>query len=218
MLNNKAFYTSNITSLLVTESTVARFINLHRLTKVEFIEGVQRQCRKNSEAYRRVPLARYPQLIRLRVLPSRLIRGPIMKTVAVFAAFVLIGLGNVHETESKVFTKCGLTKELLNNGFERTYVGHWVCLVESESAKNTSKVTDKADRSKSLGLFQINSKEWCKFSTAGGKCSMKCEDLLDEDIRDDSVCAKKIQRALGFRAWDGWFRSCYRRNLSIPPC
>ncbi|XP_030757062.1 lysozyme-like [Sitophilus oryzae] len=133
-----------------------------------------------------------------------------------FALMVAVLMGNV--AQAKVYTKCGLTKELLNNGFERSYVGNWVCLVESESAKNTSKVTDKADRTKSLGLFQINSKDWCKFGSVGGKCQIKCENLIDENIQDDSICARKIQRELGFRAWDGWLRSCYGRRLSIPPC
>ncbi|XP_050315685.1 lysozyme-like [Anthonomus grandis grandis] len=133
-----------------------------------------------------------------------------------FGAFALALL--LHDGHAKVFTKCGLTKELLNNGFERSYVGNWVCLIEAESAKNTSKITEKAAGGKSLGLFQINDKEWCSWKSAGGKCNVKCDTLIDDDIKDDSICAKKIQSELGFRAWEGWMRSCYRRNLPFPPC
>lgn len=141
-----------------------------------------------------------------------------MKKVIFFAVCVLAIFEYVYAGPGKVFTKCGLTKELLNNGFDRSYIGNWVCLIESESAKNTSKVTVKANGSTSYGLFQINSKEWCKPGTAGGKCRAKCEDFIDDDIRDDSVCAKLIQAELGFRNWEGWNRSCYRRNLPFPPC
>lgn len=45
-----------------------------------------------------------------------------MKKVEFFTAIVLALL--VYDVEAKVFTKCGLTKELLNNGFERSYVGN----------------------------------------------------------------------------------------------
>ncbi|KYB26736.1 lysozyme [Tribolium castaneum] len=123
-----------------------------------------------------------------------------------------------QQTSSKVFTRCGLTQELLKQGFPRSFVGNWVCLIESESAKDTSKVTNRANGSKGLGLFQISSKEWCTYNTPGGKCNMKCEDLVNEDIADDSSCAKKMHGELGFRGWEGWKRSCYRRKLPIPNC
>lgn len=45
-----------------------------------------------------------------------------MKKVDFFTPIVLVLL--VYDLEAKVFTKCGLTKELLNNGFERSYVGN----------------------------------------------------------------------------------------------
>nr|XP_023014754.1 lysozyme-like [Leptinotarsa decemlineata] len=89
-----------------------------------------------------------------------------------------------------------------------------VCLIESESGRDTSKEIVKANGGKALGLFQINSKDWCKYGSPGGKCNMKCEALTDDNIRDDSVCAQKIQAELGFRGWDGWKRSCYRRTYT----
>ncbi|CAG9762079.1 unnamed protein product [Ceutorhynchus assimilis] len=141
-----------------------------------------------------------------------------MRKVQFFASIVLACLLLAYDVEAKNFTKCGLTKELLNNGFERTFVGNWVCLIESESGKDTSKVTLKADRSKALGLFQINDKTWCKWGSAGGKCNIKCETLIDDDIKNDAICARKIQSNLGFRAWEGWMRSCYGRTLPFPPC
>ncbi|XP_060526139.1 lysozyme-like isoform X2 [Cylas formicarius] len=140
-----------------------------------------------------------------------------MSKVWFFVGFVFVSV-YVPEFESKVFTKCGLTKELLQNKFDRTLVGNWVCLIESESAKNTSKVIVKANGSKSLGLFQINSKDWCKFGSKGGKCNIKCEDLIDDDICLDSLCAKQIYKEMGFRFWEGWVRNCYGRNIPFPNC
>lgn len=47
---------------------------------------------------------------------------------------------------------------------------------------------------------------------------MKCEDLVNENITDDSVCAKKVQGQLGFRGWNGWVRNCYGTEIPIPNC
>ncbi|CAH1163512.1 unnamed protein product [Phaedon cochleariae] len=124
-----------------------------------------------------------------------------------FLFFVLL-----DGVESKVYTRCGLAQELLSLGFSSSWVGNWVCLVESESGRNTEKQVAKANGGTALGLFQINSKQWCTFGKTGGKCNMKCEDLLNENIRDDSACAQKIQSEQGFKAWDGWRRSCYGRT------
>ncbi|KAF5271295.1 hypothetical protein FQR65_LT05310 [Abscondita terminalis] len=91
-----------------------------------------------------------------------------------------------------------------------------VCLIESESGKDTSIVTEKADGTKRLGLFHINNKEWCGQGKTGGKCEMKCEDLINENITDDAVCAEKVLNERGFQDWDGWKRNCKGRNLPYP--
>ncbi|XP_072391067.1 lysozyme-like isoform X2 [Diabrotica undecimpunctata] len=138
--------------------------------------------------------------------------------VSSFCCFIVIGLVIVGTIDGKVYTKCGLTQELLRIGFSRSLVGNWVCMIESESGKDTSKQVNKANGGKALGLFQINSKDWCKYGSPGGKCNMKCEDLINEDITDDARCARKIEAESGFRSWSGWTRNCYGRVVSIPNC
>ncbi|XP_022920925.1 lysozyme isoform X2 [Onthophagus taurus] len=130
--------------------------------------------------------------------------------------FVVVGIVIVFcdYTVSKQYTRCGLVNELNRKKFNRSFIGNWVCMIESESAKDTSKVTKKANGSTNYGIFQINDREWCKQGKAGGKCNIKCEDLLDDDINDDANCAKKIQEEIGFKNWDGWVRSCYQKNIS----
>ncbi|XP_018579991.1 lysozyme [Anoplophora glabripennis] len=118
----------------------------------------------------------------------------------------------VVETQAKNFTRCGLIKELLKNGFSSFSVGNWLCLIESESGKDTSKQIYKADGNTGLGLFQIKSRVWCKFRSPGGKCNMKCEDLLNDDISDDSICAREVHNERGFSGWEGWKRSCCGRS------
>ncbi|GLV43508.1 uncharacterized protein CBL_04050 [Carabus blaptoides fortunei] len=117
-------------------------------------------------------------------------------------------------SSGKVYTRCGLSQELNKRNFPRSFLSNWVCLIESESGKDTSKVTNKANGSKSYGLFQINSREWCVAGRAGGKCGIRCEDLINEDLADDVACAKKVYSQKGFQAWDGWVRSCYKKSLN----
>ncbi|XP_047036745.1 leucine-rich repeat-containing G-protein coupled receptor 5 [Helicoverpa zea] len=107
----------------------------------------------------------------------------------------------------EVYTRCQLTRELLKNNFSRTFLSNWVCLIEQESDRNTSAMVVKSPRRKFYGLFQIGS-EWCKEGKKGGKCDITCEALLDEDIKDDGICAVKVFEQEGFKYWAKWEARC----------
>ncbi|XP_061384728.1 lysozyme-like [Danaus plexippus] len=114
---------------------------------------------------------------------------------------------------SKVFTRCQLTRELLKNHFhQKTFLSNWVCLIEQESDRNTSAHIVKTPRKQYYGLFQIGS-EWCKEGKKGGKCDIACESLLDDDIRDDCACAYKIFENEGFKYWTKWETRCKGERL-----
>ncbi|XP_055839272.1 lysozyme [Episyrphus balteatus] len=117
------------------------------------------------------------------------------------------------QVEGKIFTRCQLAKELVRHDFPRSYLSNWVCLIEHESGRSTSKVMQQPNTSVSYGLFQVNSKNWCRKGRKGGICNMKCEDFLNDDILDDSRCAKQIFNRHGFQAWPGWVSKCRGRNL-----
>ncbi|CAH1641795.1 unnamed protein product [Spodoptera littoralis] len=109
--------------------------------------------------------------------------------------------------QAKVYKRCELTRELLKNNFSRTFLSNWVCLIEQESDRNTSAFVVKSSRRKYYGLFQIGS-EWCKEGKKGGKCDITCEALLDEDIKDDGICAVKVFEQEGFKYWSKWEARC----------
>ncbi|XP_075166525.1 lysozyme [Haematobia irritans] len=117
------------------------------------------------------------------------------------------------ECTGKMFTRCQLAKELLRHDFPRSYLSNWVCLVENESGRSTSKVMQLPNQSVSYGLFQINSKNWCRKGRKGGICNIKCEDFLNDEISDDSRCAMQIFNRHGFQAWPGWVNKCRGRSL-----
>ncbi|KAM3962228.1 lysozyme-like [Aphomia sociella] len=114
--------------------------------------------------------------------------------------------------DSKVFTRCQLTRELLKNNYPRTFLSNWVCLIEQQSDRNTSAFVMKSPRRKYYGLFQIGS-EWCKEGRRGGKCDISCEALLDEDIKDDGECALKVFELEGFKYWTKWETRCKGHTL-----
>nr|XP_023028707.1 lysozyme-like [Leptinotarsa decemlineata] len=103
--------------------------------------------------------------------------------VFLFCVF-LLGITGLDEIQAKIFTKCGLAQELVRYGFDKTYVGNlkYFCSVPQS-------------------VYVILQ-----------QCLYLFSDFLDEDIANDSVCAKKIQSELGFRYWEGWTRSCYGRS------
>ncbi|XP_055621736.1 lysozyme c-1-like isoform X2 [Toxorhynchites rutilus septentrionalis] len=115
--------------------------------------------------------------------------------------------------EAKVFSKCDLAKELGKNGISRTFYGHWICLANAESGMNTTKINKLPNLTSSYGIFQINSKEWCREGRKGGKCNMKCEDFLDDDLKNDIDCVKKIQMQYGFNGWSVWQKKCKGKEL-----
>lgn len=140
--------------------------------------------------------------------PSLNSRTPLLlMVVLILATFLIDGCS------AKVFTKCELAKELGKNGISRTFYGHWICLANAESGLNTTKVTKLPNMSASYGIFQINSKEWCREGRKGGKCNMKCEDFINDNITDDIECVKKIQMQYGFNGWNLWQKKCKGKEL-----
>nr|AKJ54524.1 lysozyme-like protein 2 [Spodoptera exigua] len=115
--------------------------------------------------------------------------------------------------ESKQFTRCGLAKTLSQiKGMKKTFLGTWVCLIEKVSKRETTALTVKSNGKKAYGLYQIPS-EWCKEGKRGGRCNIKCEALLDDDIRDDTACALKIMEEHGFQYWSLWTTRCKNDNF-----
>ncbi|XP_068624200.1 lysozyme-like [Battus philenor] len=113
---------------------------------------------------------------------------------------------------ARVFTRCQLTHELLRCRFPRTFISNWVCMIEQESNRNTSALVIKNQKKKFYGLFQIGS-EYCKEGRKGGKCNITCEALLDEDIKEDSLCAIKVFEEEGFKYWSRWETRCKGQTL-----
>ncbi|GLV44978.1 uncharacterized protein CBL_14450 [Carabus blaptoides fortunei] len=117
-------------------------------------------------------------------------------------------------TRAIVFTRCELVKELTINGLPEDQLPDWVCLIESESSRNSSAIGGpNKNGSYDYGLFQINDRYWCIPGKLGGDCNMDCNDFIDDDITDDIKCTKKIYKRHGFNAWAGWRKRCENHTL-----
>ncbi|KAK7830008.1 hypothetical protein U0070_003463, partial [Myodes glareolus] len=110
-------------------------------------------------------------------------------------------------SKAKVFSRCELAKELHNFGLDgyRGYnLADWVCLAYYTSGFNTAAVDHEADGSTNNGIFQINSRKWCKTLTPSGPniCQLYCTDLLNQDLKDSVICVMKIvQEPEGLGYW-----------------
>ncbi|KAG8129729.1 hypothetical protein E2320_016450 [Naja naja] len=106
----------------------------------------------------------------------------------------------VYINEAKVFTKCELASILKGKGMDGYHgysLGNWICMAYHESRYNSRAVGPRnSDGSRDYGIFQINSRYWCKNNqgpTANG-CNKPCSAFTNDDIKDDIECAKRIVR------------------------
>ncbi|KOB77820.1 Lysozyme [Operophtera brumata] len=117
------------------------------------------------------------------------------KFLVIFAVAAVLCL-----CEAKKFDRCGLVRELRRQGFPEDKMRDWVCLVEHESSRDTSKTNTNRNGSKDYGLFQINDNKSLHPFLAS--------DLLTDDITKAAKCAQKIYKRHQFQAWYGWKNHC----------
>ncbi|NP_001159495.1 lysozyme precursor [Tribolium castaneum] len=135
-----------------------------------------------------------------------------MKLLAVVAIFAFASL-----SEAKIFDKCEFANTIRGYGlFPAEHISTWVCIANYESAFNTDATnTVTGDH----GIYQISQIYWCSTGDSpGGGCNKRCADFHNDDISDDSVCAKAIfdehQRLSGngFNAWTTYAPYCSGDN------
>nr|XP_045008158.1 lysozyme C, milk isozyme-like [Jaculus jaculus] len=97
--------------------------------------------------------------------------------------------------KARVLTTCELAHELKAqgmDGFHGYSLADWVCLAEHASNLNTQACDGKsADDCSAYGIFQL-SNIWCNNNQLPSEndCNTPCSKLLDDDIKDDILCAK----------------------------
>uniref|UniRef100_A0A8C6X539 Lysozyme n=1 Tax=Naja naja TaxID=35670 RepID=A0A8C6X539_NAJNA len=113
-----------------------------------------------------------------------------MKALALTFLFLLIAVN-----EAKVFTKCELASILKGKGMDGYHgysLGNWICMAYHESRYNSRAVGPRnSDGSRDYGIFQINSRYWCKNNqgpTANG-CNKPCSGKTPNN--DNSFPGKK---------------------------
>ncbi|XP_007516304.1 alpha-lactalbumin [Erinaceus europaeus] len=123
--------------------------------------------------------------------------------------------------EARIWSRCELAHYLKTSGLA-AYSGydlaHWICLIQHQSNFNTRTLIKRnSDGSSDYGLFQLNSRRWCKESnySSTNTCNTACSKFLDGNIDDDIRCAKKVVTEPNrMSAWVAWVRHCKGRNLS----
>ncbi|XP_069398476.1 sperm acrosome membrane-associated protein 3 [Ovis canadensis] len=138
---------------------------------------------------------------------------------------VLLALASVLSSllssgQARVYSRCELARVLQDFGLEgyRGYsLADWICLAYFASGFNTGAVDHEADGSTNSGIFQINSRKWCKNLNPNvpNLCQMYCSDLLNPNLKDTVICAMKItQDPQGLGSWEAWRHHCQGKDLS----
>ena len=135
--------------------------------------------------------------------------------------FALIAILAVTATVfGRKLNRCSLAKELHSLGVPKSELPQWTCLAEHESSYRTHIIgPPNTDGSQDYGIFQINSKYWCRspkvFSYNG--CHVDCNVLLGDNLKPALDCARLVKGKQGWKAWAAW-KFCNGRLPSIDNC
>ncbi|XP_070499197.1 uncharacterized protein [Chironomus tepperi] len=119
-----------------------------------------------------------------------------MSTIKSFLSILFISQ-TIH---ARSFNPCELENELSNNYNITADESRDLTCVAQKYSQLTTNIINNGSKTVYYGIFQIGQK-WCGTDGPGGKCNIKCEDLVDDDITDDVKCAQKIFQKLGKKAW-----------------
>ncbi|XP_056288152.1 lysozyme C-like [Pseudoliparis swirei] len=92
-----------------------------------------------------------------------------------------------------------------------------VCLSKWESDYNTMATNHNTDGSTDFGIFQINSRFWCRDGQrpSANACGIRCSELQSDDVTVAIRCAKRVVRdPNGIGAWVAWRRHCQNQDVS----
>uniref|UniRef100_A0A8I3RWM2 Sperm acrosome membrane-associated protein 3 n=1 Tax=Canis lupus familiaris TaxID=9615 RepID=A0A8I3RWM2_CANLF len=110
-------------------------------------------------------------------------RGHLCPSGSMLLAFASLLGCLLTSSQARVYSRCELAKVLQDFGMEgyRGYtLADWVCLAYFTSGFNTAAVDHEADGSTNNGIFQINSRKWCKNlnTEVPNVCQMYCSGRL----------------------------------------
>lgn len=111
------------------------------------------------------------------------------------------------------FEKCELAQKLSSNGFLKTEIRTTVCYSSLGEYNNQFLVTMR--NATYYGLFAIH-EPWCASSwedLSDSVCSVYCKHMLDDHLRNDIDCLRKILDANG--RWSAEFKDFYETNSLI---
>ena len=115
-------------------------------------------------------------------------------------------------------TKCQVVAALRAEGVPDSDLRDWLCLVKHESDYRYDIDNTNSNGSRDYGIFQLNSKYWCKGSkgysgttcwklnTYG--CKDTCSSFKNSDISNDADCAVRIKNCFGFGKWVAHSNHC----------
>ncbi|XP_007577315.1 PREDICTED: lysozyme C-like isoform X1 [Poecilia mexicana] len=130
-----------------------------------------------------------------------------MKMMKTLVLLLLVAVAN-----AKRFERCDWARTLKASGmdgYRGISLADWVCLTQHESGFDTSTTNRNRDGSTDYGIFQINSRWWCRDSgvSSSNGCNINCSQLLTDNVRTAITCAKRVVRdPNGIRAW--WVMWC----------
>ncbi|XP_063702418.1 uncharacterized protein LOC134832355 [Culicoides brevitarsis] len=130
--------------------------------------------------------------------------------------FLCVALWIISKTHAKMYERCGFLEELIYSfqlSFEEASI--WTCIAGQTNYNTAAMGNSKTPGLQHFGIFQIN-KAYCIYKPGNRTaCRVSCQNLIDNDITDDFLCARnhiyshyyKISGD-GFNAWPIYTKYC----------
>ncbi len=110
----------------------------------------------------------------------------------------------------RTFERCKLARKLTTNGFSKSEIRTTLCYGRLSEFNNQFLVVMQNETF--YGLFAIH-EPWCassRYDTPESECNMYCRHMLDDHLRNDINCLRKIFDSNG--RWSPEFKQFYESN------
>ncbi|OQR76418.1 lysozyme C-like [Tropilaelaps mercedesae] len=130
-------------------------------------------------------------------------------------AFLSCLISGLLRTEARLVSHCEVAWAIRDHTTIKDpwNIKQFVCIADKVSRFNTSFEIQRINSQRSVGLFQIPSRFYCRNTPPlvgrAGLCHKLCQAYLDDRIGDDALCASIAYKRTGFRFWRVWYNECY---------
>lgn len=127
---------------------------------------------------------------------------------------LLLSVFLINFSYSKKFDRYDVAKALFDGGLSN--ITTFVCMANKLSGLDSSLLYTTKEGARGFGIFQFFHPYWCEINENGGGCNIECNKFLDDDLKDDIECVRKVLDTQGINAWKDTYNACRDEYSDVP--